>query len=216
MPDVDLEWAEKKVAEYVDLLNQSKDQWDRDFASHLGHGPRWDQLETDINTRFQTIISIAESINTGLIDGLNILDGGYMWRRTTQRRSAVILLGAVRDIEERQAHIQPGRPQLGDLHPWVMEEAQGRWDAGQYRDAVQAAATRIFDEELPQKLGVSRVENPADLMAAFTTDPNRKPVPIVRLRCDGVGVGRANVDSDKTGNVATAAPDIQFHRGQQY
>jgi hypothetical protein len=186
MPDLDTAWAERKVAEFVELLHESKRQWDRDFESHLGHGPQWDQLETEINSRFQTIIDIAASVNEGLIDGLIVLDGGYSWRRATQRRSAVILLGAIRDLEERQAHIHPGRPELGDLHPWVLEEAQDRWVSGQYRDAVQAAATRIFDQELPKKLGVSPVENPANLMAAFATDPNKKPEPIVRLRFSDV------------------------------
>ena len=63
-----------------------------------------------------------------------------------------------------------------DMHPWVWEEAAPRWDAGFYRDAVQSAATRIFDVELPKKLGLQPVKDPADLFAAFAPDrPASKP-----------------------------------------
>ncbi len=56
------------------------------------------------------------------------------------------------------------------MHPWVWEEAAPRWDAGFFRDAVQAAATRIFDDELPRKLKRSRQRIPSSLFAAFAPD----------------------------------------------
>ena len=54
--------------------------------------------------------------------------------------------------------------------PGFGKRPRSRWEAGFYRDAVKAAATRIFDVELPRKLGVQPSRNPADLFAAFAPD----------------------------------------------
>ena len=153
MPEINVPWAQRKVSEFVRLLRQSKARWDVDFQSNQGYGPEYEQLETEIYARLGTVLEIASEVNACLFDGLNVLDGGYAWRHRTQLRTSEILLGDLRDLEERAAHIGPHRPELSELelHPWVWEEARERWEAGQYRDAVQAAATRIFDEELPRK-----------------------------------------------------------------
>ena len=58
----------------------------------------------------------------------------------------------------------------------MWEEAAPRWDACFQRDAVQAAATRIFDVELPKKLRVQPSKNTADLFAAFAPDKTVGPL----------------------------------------
>ena len=73
---------------------------------------------------------------------------------------------------ELDEKLGPAGPKLAaaEMHPWVWEEAASRWEAGFFRDAVQAAATRIFDVELPKKLGVQPSKDPAGLFAAFAPD----------------------------------------------
>lgn len=92
------------------------------------------------------------------------------WR--LQGRSATAacdeLIGELRSQKRRLEVIGQLTTSLSPrLHPWVWEEAASRWDAGQYRDAVQAAATRIFDVELPRKLDTKPVKDSADLLSAF-------------------------------------------------
>jgi hypothetical protein len=82
------------------------------------------------------------------------------------------LLGKLRGAARRSVVMGQTGPQLAaaEMHPWVWDEAAPRLTAGFYRDAVQAAATRIFDTELPRKLQTHPVTQPANLFAAFATD----------------------------------------------
>lgn len=42
------------------------------------------------------------------------------------------------------------------LHPWVWEVAARLWDNGHRKEAVDAAASALFDHQLPAKLGIPR------------------------------------------------------------
>ena len=184
VPEINVPWAQRKVSEFVRLLRQSKARWDVDFQSNQGYGPEYEQLETEIYARLGTVLEIASEVNACLFDGLNVLDGGYAWRHRTQLRTSEILLGDLRDLEERAAHIGPHRPELSELelHPWVWEEARERWEAGQYRDAVQAAATRIFDEDTAQ-------EATSPMGQYVGIDLHRRSTTIVRMAEDGEVLG---------------------------
>lgn len=87
------------------------------------------------------------------------------------------LVGRITKQDRIDAVLGPEGPKLAaaEFHPWVWEAAP-RWDAGFHRDAVQAAATRIFDVELPKKLGVQPSKNPADLFSAFAPDKTAPPL----------------------------------------
>ncbi len=67
------------------------------------------------------------------------------------------------------------------MHPWVWDIAAERWGDGRHRDAIQAAATAIFDLHLPLKL-VETGWEPERMVAAFRPEnsPGEK-----RLRLDG-------------------------------
>lgn len=56
------------------------------------------------------------------------------------------------------------------MHRWVWIPAAELWDDGHRREAVQAAATSIFDQQLPAKLGRGRHRQPGELVGmAFST-----------------------------------------------
>ncbi len=67
------------------------------------------------------------------------------------------------------------------MHPWVWGVAASLWDDGYRREAVQAAATAVFDSHLPAKLGVPKGVQPRDLANAFSTDPPTATQPRLRL-----------------------------------
>ena len=94
------------------------------------------------------------------------------------------LAGTIQNRNRAMQILDPPGPAVAakQLHPWVWSEAEPPWRHGLYRDAVQAAATRIFDVELPGKLGISPTKDPADLFSAFNTDLNKKPEAHARLR----------------------------------
>lgn len=174
---IDIPWAVAKVKAFVETLRQLRSA-PSPQSNEFVRGWR-QQLEELVHTQLMTVIKIARETEPGLVEGLSKIDGGaYVFPHSTQLRSAEILLGALGDAKEVAEHLSPQGPRLAaaDMHPWVWEEAAPRWDAGFYRDAVQAAATRVFDTELPKKLGVQPTKDPADLFAAFAPDrPATKP-----------------------------------------
>jgi len=164
--------ALEKVEEYIALLRTYE-------SSTVVVGrpipPEAARVRTEVNQRRDLILKIADQVGPehrqAIVHGL---DGSY----TSAVGPTERLAGAIRSIEEAEEILGPQGPQLSasELHRWVWEEAAPRWDAGFYRDAVQAAATRIFDVELPRKLGVRPSKNPADLFAAFAPDKSNGTV----------------------------------------
>lgn len=143
-----------------------------------GRRPELVQAEEAINARRPLIEEIAAEVSLKEIDRLR--DHSASWWYKTYA-AAQELKGVLLGRERREAVMGDSGPKLSanNLHPWVWTEAAPRWDAGFYRDAVQSAATRIFDVELPKKLGVRPSSNPADLFAAFA--PDRKKGTVLRF-----------------------------------
>ena len=158
--------ALEKVEEYIALLRAYEST---DVVVGRPIPPEAARVRTEVNEGRDLILKIADEVGPEHRHAIaRGLDGSY----TSAVGPTERLAGAIRSIEEAEEILGPQGPQLSasELHPWVWEEAAPRWDAGFYRDAVQAAATRIFDVELPRKLGVRPSRNPADLFAAFAPD----------------------------------------------
>jgi hypothetical protein len=66
------------------------------------------------------------------------------------------LLGSLESAETTAALVGPKGPNLSasKMHPWVMKSAGPLWDGGHHAQAVQTAASSVFDAELPAKLGL--------------------------------------------------------------
>jgi hypothetical protein len=94
-----------------------------------------------------------------------------------------LLIGALERQHDIEEIVGPTGPKLalGQMHPWVHENAAERWENGQRRDAVQAASTALFNIHLPAKLGLPKDTAPEALCAAFKTDDATRTQS--RLRC---------------------------------
>jgi hypothetical protein len=66
------------------------------------------------------------------------------------------------------------------FHRWVWEPAEPFWVAGHYPEAVWKAASRILDDELPDKLGVPR--GSSSMGDAFSDKPPTTGNPRLRFR----------------------------------
>jgi hypothetical protein len=138
-----------------------------------GHYERDEQqrrAQSEINQWRPVIEAYASEVAKDLVEPLgDALDRDLAsLAATTCER----LVGTISKRERIEAVLGTQGPKLAasDMHPWVWEEAAPRLDAGFFRDALQAAANRIFDVELPKKLQVQPSPNPADLFAAFAPD----------------------------------------------
>ena len=158
--------ALEKVEEYIALLRAYEST---DVVVGRPIPPEAARVRTEVNEGRDLILNIVDQVGP---EHRHAIARGPDLSPTSAVGPTERLAGAIRSIEEAEEILGPQGPQLSasELHPWVWEEAAPRWDAGFYRDAVQAAATRIFDVELPRKLGVRPSRNPADLFAAFAPD----------------------------------------------
>lgn len=94
------------------------------------------------------------------------------------------LAGLLATAEEAERILGPVGPKLAaaNLHPWIWNAAVTLWDDGHRREAVQAAATALFDNHLPAKLGVPPRPSARDLITqAFLTKPPIAGNPRFRL-----------------------------------
>jgi uncharacterized protein (TIGR02391 family) len=93
---------------------------------------------------------------------------GYRWR--DQREAATLCLAAIEGQDEVERHLADLGPSLtaAQLHPWVWEAARPAWDAGNYEDAVDAAA-RNLNTRLRTKVG-RRDIGEGDLVAQVFSD----------------------------------------------
>jgi hypothetical protein len=70
--------------------------------------------------------------------------------------SSAVSAGLLSSLGEADQILGPRGPKLSaaSLHPWIWNAAVSLWDDDHRREAVQAAATALFDQHLPAKLGV--------------------------------------------------------------
>jgi hypothetical protein len=87
-------------------------------------------------------------------EGLSKIDGAYSWPHTSQLQASQLLFGAVRDRTELAENLGPQGPRLlaAQVHPWVWLPAANVWQIGHRRDAIQRAATSVFDDQLRAKV----------------------------------------------------------------
>jgi hypothetical protein len=103
------------------------------------------------------------------------------------------LAGRLDSTEEAGQILGPCGPKLSaaNLHPWIWNAAVDLWDDGHRREAVQAAATALFDQHLPAKLGVPGPMSAKDRISqAFQTSAPTPGKP--RLRLDDYSDGSPN------------------------
>jgi uncharacterized protein (TIGR02391 family) len=105
---------------------------------------------------------------------------GYRWR--DQREAAVLCRAGIEAKAEVEQHLGDTGPVMtaAGLHPWVWEAARPGWEAGNFEDAVDAAA-RNLNSRLRSKVGRKDIGE-GDLVAqVFSDRPGDETNPRLRL-----------------------------------
>jgi hypothetical protein len=111
-------------------------------------------LEAKLKESLYAIEGIAREVDPALVEGLRTpVVGG--WRYLVCQTTCDELVGRL-DARIKLGPILATRGPLeaARLHSWVWKAAERLWVTGHYAEAVRVAASRILDDELPDKLGV--------------------------------------------------------------
>jgi hypothetical protein len=181
---MDYELAEQKVTEFLAILQTSRARYEIGSGAHQYaylDDPAFNAAETQINAKIATIERIAAHFDAGLATRIRT-KSQIGWEHYAKVDAAEELVGRIRSVEEEEALFGIQGPKLAaaQMHRWVWDAAAGLWENGHRREAIQAAATAIFDFQLPAKLGVPAGQ-PRDLANSFSTDPPTAQQPRLRL-----------------------------------
>jgi Protein of unknown function (Hypoth_ymh) len=171
--------ALEKVRQFIGLLENSRDIYRNYGARETEEGRETDSL---IHESLPLIVQIADRADPDLVPKLQ--DQDYSWPFYKTIEAAQQLAGRLSSLDEAERILGPRGPKLAaaNLHPWIWNAAVSLWDDGHRREAVQAAATALFDQHLPAKLGVPGPPSAKDRISlAFTTDPPSHGKPRLRL-----------------------------------
>jgi hypothetical protein len=153
---IDYQKALGAVYEFQAYLNNSE----RIYNEVLNRGPEsyentteWRNAERPINERLGLIEDIARAIDPDLGQRVRTTVR-HVWPHRPQATVIEEIIGRLTLAGQHDAIFEPHGPQLDavQLHPWVWQNALALWTSGHRRAAVQAAATAIFDVQLPAKL----------------------------------------------------------------
>jgi hypothetical protein len=179
----DVDAALGKVCDFIKLVERNHTAWPNKRSS-AGAKVDYDDTDRLIQEQLPLITRIAERADESLAAKLRTDGGSYAWRYRTILETSHQLAGLLSSLEEAERILGPRGPKLAaaNLHPWIWNAAVNLWDDGHRREAVQAAATALFDQHLPAKLGVPGPPSAKDRISqAFTTDPPAPGKPRLRL-----------------------------------
>lgn len=179
----DVEAALDKVRAFIKLLDQNHAGWER-TGTYDGPTPLLKQTSAQINEQLPLIVRIAARVDAELAARMEPHHSAYGWLYTSIKTASQQLAGLLSSQDELERILGPHGPKLAaaNLHPWVWNAAVSLWDNGHHREAVQAAATAVFDQHLPAKLGVPGAPSAKDRVSqAFTTDLPQPGKPRLRL-----------------------------------
>ena len=106
----------------------------------------------------------------------------WVWKYGPCNVACSELVGVLQSRSQLAAVLGPIGPKLGAarLHRWVWEPAGGLWDDGHYPEAVEAAAFRLLEVQLPVKLGLER--RASSVSETFSDEAHRLAVLDFRFR----------------------------------
>jgi hypothetical protein len=194
--DLDIDLALGQVQAFRDELAASRSIYERStagfhsFVVSTPQGTRqvsvydsdeWNAAEGAINRRLPLIARIAGTLNPVLGEKMHGT-ARYGWPHQPKVAAVDELIGTLETNAEAETIFAPKGPKLAarDLHSWVWNAAVDLWSDGHYREAVQRAATALFDSHLPAKLEI--VGKPGELVSiAFSADPPQPGKPRLRI-----------------------------------
>jgi hypothetical protein len=165
---VDEALAIPKVQGLIVLLQEAEG-----WASQIGrtHSPLYRKLKADISQSLPLVLAIAREYDDDLADrinhGVNFGSGNM-----AAVNAANELLGILLSADEREAILAPKGPKLAaeQMHKWVWGAAAHLWGDGYHLQAVQSAASEIFDVRLPAKLSMPKGTSPEELVGKAFDD----------------------------------------------
>lgn len=195
----DIDAALGKVRDFIKLLERNHQAWGNRSTSS-GAKVDYDDTNKLVQEQLPLITRIAERADAMLGTKLRTDSGGYAWRYHTILETSRQVAGVLSSVDEAERILGPRGPKLAaaNLHPWIWNATVSLWDDGHRREAVQAAATALFDQHLPAKLGVPGPSSAKDRVSqAFTTQAPSPGKP--RLRLDDYPEPSANWTSQHEG-----------------
>jgi hypothetical protein len=224
--DIDVDAALGKVRAFITLLEQNHAQWEAAGSGVVPGGPSAASAKKEttaqINEQLPLIKRIAARVDAHLVSKMEPRHGAYSWSYYSIQEASLQLAGLLNSLEDEQRILGPRGPQLAaaSLHKWVWDAAVSLWDHGHRREAVQAAATALFDQHLPAKLGVPGPTSAKDRVSqAFQTSAPSPGKP--RLRLDDYPDGTPNWTSQHEGaqffgmGCAQLIRNLATHTGSQ-
>ncbi len=185
------DWMREKLQQFSELAGELAGLRRADEA--MGGEARRRAVFSDLCRREPTINRILEALN---LPGINLDVPDGLNEAINAQAIVMRALGILNDRDEWTANLGPGRSVLervhameerlalpaDRLHPWVWDAARPLLDSGQFRQAVQAAATAI-NAHTQRKLARQDVTDDKLMQEAFSdkpAGPGRH-----RLRCPG-------------------------------
>lgn len=128
-----------------------------DPGGHYLDTPAYRETKDAINRSLPKIKALIDatdpSLKTQLLRGLS---GSFGYSGAVA--AVTQLLGSLESAETTAALVGPSGPNLtvSTMHSWVRKAAGPLWEDGHHAQAVQTAASCVFDTELPAKLGLQK------------------------------------------------------------
>ncbi|HEX6394026.1 MAG TPA: TIGR02391 family protein [Acidimicrobiales bacterium] len=177
--DLDAELALQQVRHFQALLLGSEGIYERHGTRATSAGAplyyfetqEWKVQEQLINQKLPVIERIATTLDDRLKTRIR-LSNTRGWPHKPKIAVLDEMVGILQGEADADAIFTPKGPGLAakDLHPWVWNAAVDLWSDGHHREAVQRAATALFDSHLPAKLETDG--KPLDLInQAFDLEP---------------------------------------------
>jgi hypothetical protein len=184
----DVDAALARVRAFIALLEQNHAHWEAAGSGIIvgtraaASAPK--DTSAQIQEQLPLIKRIAARADAELVAKMEPRHSGYSWSYHSTQEASRQLAGLLSSLEEELQILGPRGPKLAaaNLHQWVWNAAVSLWDDGHRREAVQAAATAVFDQRLPAKLGVTVQPSAKERISqAFSTDSPSPGKPRLRL-----------------------------------
>jgi hypothetical protein len=142
------------VEEFLALVVQLDEMYDP-YSAYLATND-YKTTKMAVDRSVGPIRLLIEATDDSLMQKLDRgLGGNYGYSAAV---SAVSELLGLLEFEATSATIMGPtgpRPSVSRMHPWVLKAAGSLWEGGHHAQAVQTAASSVFDQELPAKLGLT-------------------------------------------------------------
>lgn len=140
MLHMDRDWVDKQLTDFRDLCDQYQREHNRNLNEYT---PKMQELAREMTAATPRVRRILEELAPELVE--EIREPLYIGGAGDSLRATMQALTILHEEQEWEAKLAPDSPRLSaeHLHPQVWGAARPLWDTGQYRVAVEQAATSL-------------------------------------------------------------------------